>query len=262
MKKLSPESIRKKLERINENLLAQFETIREEYEHKNERGRGVEETIRRFIDNYYSPIFDVVCRKEILDSDFDLSSQFDVLILRKTVVPHGLSLSLKEPSEKTGISLPLFRDAVAAVVEVKSTLDRRGLVDSIAKLKEAKVLKKWGSASASNRIGDDIGESYIVDIDEILTVLFAFKDKIGEEKIIDILKQQYEKDSCRPSINAVVLFESDKIVVISETKGIDHYGPQYRNGKALLKFLQVLQSCSIPTAYGIPLKRIWNYGEK
>ena len=113
-------------------LLADFEHRRSTAFHAGEQGAEIEDVLRTFL-NAHLPKRFAATSAHLVDSENTHSKQTDVAIYDTLTSPVFRS-------SKTSLILPV--DHVAAVVEVKTSLDKHELEDAYAKIASCKSLKK------------------------------------------------------------------------------------------------------------------------
>lgn len=115
-----------------ELLRAEFEYVRKTNPHPGEKGAEVEEVLKDFLNQHLPQRFRAGSGK-VIDVANSLSLQQDVIVY------DALSSPLYRYADRMQI-VPM--DAVAAVVEVKSTLDKGELEDAYRKIASCKALQK------------------------------------------------------------------------------------------------------------------------
>jgi hypothetical protein len=113
-------------------LRQEFEFIRKSNPHPGEKGEEVQEILKKFLNSHLPKRFST-SSGIIIDTNNNMSKQTDMIIY------DTLSSPIYRSSETTQI-IPY--DAVAAVIEVKSCLNKKELVDAFEKIVSCKQLKK------------------------------------------------------------------------------------------------------------------------
>jgi uncharacterized protein DUF6602 len=179
-----------------------FEGIRRDQPHPEEKGEEVEEKLREFLNKHLPKRFSTT-KGHVIDNENKMSSQADVLV-------YDAENSPVYRAAKNTLILP--SDSIAAVIEVKSSLDKRELGKACEKIAEIKALKK----SAVTNIDQPVTHSPLI-VESTLGIIFAFDSETSLESLAQNLK---EFNSSRPSH-----LWADMVVVLGH--GIILYWFQY-----------------------------------
>lgn len=130
MSNIDPESI---IEGCNQQLRDQWRQHRKQSFNANTKGATYETTLKKFLDNYYSDIYNIYTRTAVVDRDLECfdtfdagESELDVVACFKQAVP-GIIL-------ESGDMRWVPYDGVAFVCEVKSKLTTSSLESDLEKL--------------------------------------------------------------------------------------------------------------------------------
>jgi hypothetical protein len=114
------------------HLREEFEHIKDVNPHAGERGGEIEAKVREFLNQHMPQRFRATAGI-VIDIDSQTSNHEDVIVY------DALSAPLYRYQEKNQI---VAADAVAAIIEVKSLLNKKELENAYAKIAEVKSLKK------------------------------------------------------------------------------------------------------------------------
>lgn len=129
---MNKQTISSLLSDASQKLRTDFEYVRKTNPHSSGKGEEVEEILKGFLNSHLPKRF-TASSGIIIDTDNNMSSQTDVIIY------DNLSSPIYRSSETTQI-VPY--DTVAAVIEVKSCLNKKDLEDGFEKIASCKKLKK------------------------------------------------------------------------------------------------------------------------
>jgi hypothetical protein len=162
-----------------------FIDIQESIEHRGEKGRSIEEILRKFLMLYFPKSLDV-STGFIIDSNGNESRQMDVILTDSSKTPVFYDDSVTR-------ILPV--ECVYSVIEVKSMLDSNSLDQSLENMKSVRKLEK--KAYTRPPPYDEFSVSLYGSIWPIRPVhyfLFAF-DSIDLNGLASAMAQKYGKDS-------------------------------------------------------------------
>ncbi|MGB1288016.1 MAG: DUF6602 domain-containing protein [Aggregatilineales bacterium] len=168
--------LKEKITRIEKQMQAQLEDIRETHKHSGVKGDSVEDIVREFLRKYLPRRMDVG-HGEIIDSSERISGQTDVVI---TTQEHPFTYT----PDKAGL---FFVEGVAAVGEVKTTLNSSHLDSALSNAKKFKRLKP-------HTLGGLIGYKYGSNHEQVYNYvppffIFAFESSLSFEKISQTINE-------------------------------------------------------------------------
>jgi len=157
-------------------------------------GENRERILMDFLSKHIPSRFTVEQRGIIFDSKYNRSDQVDIIIYEHNYPKLG------------GQSPTLyFVEGVGGFLEVKSTLDKKTLKESLKNIASVKRLK----TSPTNMIIGNISQP-----DLLFGGIFAFKNNLTEESILKILNESKIEKKLLPdfiySNNGIFLFKSDQ----------------------------------------------------
>lgn len=171
------DSAKEVLQAASRLLLQEFHELKASNPHYGERGAEAEEILKTFLRDRLPRRF-AVESGFILAQDGSISSHCDILVY------DALNAPLYRASKRASI---IPRDNVAAVIEVKSTLDKRELTESASKLASIKSL----AASPLSNTDKPVNFAPIV-LDKPFTCVFAYGSSTSldalAENLVEILK--------------------------------------------------------------------------
>ena len=192
-------------------LRADFEELRSTVPHAGLKGSEGEQLIRRFLDDHLPQRFRAGAGF-IIDHEDHVSKQTDVIIY------DALHCPTYRASETAGI---YPSDNVAAVVEVKSVLDKQRLQEAAENIAAAKALKKTPAPELP----------FLVQT-ETLGCVFAFESPLS----LPTLGQHYA-DILRAAgglqgrhIDVIAVLDRGLITLTAKVPGVPFWGPMYLQG--------------------------------
>jgi uncharacterized protein DUF6602 len=179
------------ISRAAKKLRDDFEYIRETISHSGEKGGETEAKVREFLNNHLPKRF-YATKGFVIDPDNQMSDHQDVIIYDQQSSP---------VYRYDGSNQIVSADAVAAIMEVKSILNKSHLEEAYAKIEEVKRLKK----SPISEMDQKATESTLTTTGT-LGIIFGFGSDIGLEKLAEHCLQLNEKyeTAHRPDIIVVL----------------------------------------------------------
>ena len=126
------EEVRDYFRNVSREVTQRFKKIKKGTSHPGAKGEEGEEELKTFLSTFIGNMYITYSRRQIIDSENHRTHQHDVIVTHKNMVSHGLM--------DTNTSY-LFAESIAAVFEVKATLDRAKLKKAVNTLRELNQLK-------------------------------------------------------------------------------------------------------------------------
>lgn len=180
------------LESAAKRLSVEFEEIRANNPHHGEAGSEIETVVRRFLKDRLPKRFDAE-KGFVVGLDGKISQQMDVIIY------DALNCPVYRRGEGTHV---IPRDNVAAVLEVKSNLNKKELEDAAKKIASAKKLKH----SPISGLDEPTNRQNIATT-ELLGCVFAFNSTTSLQTLSDNLKELNQKYDSREWIDFVLVLD-------------------------------------------------------
>ena len=167
--------------------------------HPGERGRAREEVLRQYLAEIVPEGFSVATGF-VVDCHGNQSRQQDLIIVRRDY----------HPRFQVGGAHFFPVEAVAAVIEVKSSLDRRTLVDAIENARSVKALDRTGDGQnyiVNGGIGGMRGLPVRADYDDhqIMSLIVAARSSSSVENLYNAFAESLENQPRRTWPNAVAV---------------------------------------------------------
>lgn len=203
--------LERKLDQIQRQLQIKLEQIREEYQHKGNRGVNVEGILREFL-RQYLPSYNRIGHGEIIDTKGNVSKQTDVIITNEY---HPFLNNLSQPEI-------FFIEGIMCAGEVKSILTSADLIQSLNNCAEYKKLEiKWfpGTMFHSN---ESDKERFIK---SRAFFLFAFESQLTLETIVEKINE-FNADNNLPitsQIDAIFVLDRGNVVNFGDGNGLLKY---------------------------------------
>lgn len=168
-----------------------FEHIRNSIPHSGEKGGETEEKVREFLNGHLPKRFHAT-KGFVIDTDNQMSDHQDVIIYDQQSSP---------VYKYDGANQIVSADAVAAILEVKATLNKDQLEEAFAKIEEVKRLRKRPIGEMDQKATEST-----LTTTGTLGIILGFKSDISLEKLADHcleLNEKYETPN-RPDIIVVL----------------------------------------------------------
>ncbi|MFA5842431.1 MAG: DUF6602 domain-containing protein [Candidatus Gracilibacteria bacterium] len=124
--------IKKEIDAISKQMLAELEKVRESFNHSGNKGTKMETVFAEFLKKYLPKRFEIGCG-EIIDSKAKRSGQCDIIITNE-----NHPFSFKPGTREPGL---FFIEGVSAVGEIKTSLNSKELVNSLKASQKYKELE-------------------------------------------------------------------------------------------------------------------------
>lgn len=168
-----------------------FEHIRATISHSGEKGGETEDKVREFLNGHIPKRFHAT-KGFVIDADNQISDHQDVIIYDQQSSP---------VYRYDGANQIVSADAVAAIIEVKSVLNKSQLEEAFAKIEEVKRLKKRPISGMDQKATESTDTTT-----GTLGIIFGFGSDISLEKLAEHcldLNEKYES-AHRPDIIVVL----------------------------------------------------------
>jgi hypothetical protein len=201
-----------------------FEHVRETISHPGEKGGETEDKVREFLNGHLPKRFHAT-KGFVIDIENQMSGHKDVIIYDEQSSP---------VYRYDGANQIVSADAVAAIMEVKSVLNKSHLENAFAKIEEVKRLTKRPISDMDQKTTEST-----LTTTGTLGIIFGFGSEITLEKLADHcveLNEKYEM-AHRPDI----------IVVLDD--GVINYTAQFVGAQGMGDFAIASDDFPIPPCY-------------
>jgi hypothetical protein len=201
-----------------------FEHVRETIPHSGEKGGETEDRVREFLNGHLPKRFHAT-KGFVIDIDNQMSGHQDVIIYDEQSSP---------VYKYDGANQIVSADAVAAIMEVKSVLNKSHLEDAFAKIEEVKRLTKRPISDMDQKATEST-----LTTTGTLGIIFGFGSEITLEKLADHCVELNEKFE--------MAHRPDIIVVLDD--GVINYTAQFVGAQGMGDFAIASDDFAVPPCY-------------